>query len=86
MIKDETSTVAVECKSTLSPNLSSGLYSAIENINPKKILVVIPADKGYAFKENIDVVSLAELIEKVPLLLKVLVRGGSASSERGGSS
>ena len=71
VIGDGTSKVAVECKSTLSPTLSSGLYSAIEDIKPKKTLVVIPADKGYAYKENIDVVSLTELIEKVPLLLKV---------------
>jgi len=64
-----TSVVAVECKSTLSPRLSRGNYSAVEDINPSKTFVVIPAEKGYAYKENIDVVSLAELIERIPVLL-----------------
>lgn len=70
VIGDGTSAIAVECKSTLSPHLSRGNYSAIEDINPSKTLVVIPAEKGYSFKDNIDVVSLSELIEKIPGLLK----------------
>lgn len=71
VIEDGSSKVAVECKSTLSPTLSRGNYSAIDDINPVKTLVVIPAEKGYSYKENIEVVSLAELIEKIPALLKL---------------
>lgn len=70
VIEYGTSVIAIECKSTLSPTLSRGNYSAIEDINPSKTLVVIPAEKGYPLKENIDVVSLTELIEKIPALLK----------------
>jgi len=65
-----TSEIAVECKSTLSPNLSRGNYSSIEDINPSKTFVVIPGEKGYPLKENIDVVSLSELIEQIPGSLK----------------
>ena len=65
VIGDGSSRIAIECKSTLSPNLSKGNYSAIEDLAPVKTFVVIPADKGYPYKENIDVVSLAELIGAV---------------------
>lgn len=66
-----TSVIAIECKSTLSPKLSRGNYSAIEDINPSSTLVVIPAENGFPFKKDIDVVSLTELIEKIPVLLKL---------------
>jgi len=71
MIRQGRTAIAIECKATLSPNLSSGNYAAIEDINPSKTFIVIPADKGYPLKENIDVVSLFELIDKIPGLLKV---------------
>jgi len=63
--------IAVECKSTLSPRLSRGNYSAIQEINPRITFVAAPIDKGYPMKENIEVVSLNELIEKIPKVLKV---------------
>ncbi|MFD2532982.1 ATP-binding protein [Gracilimonas halophila] len=71
VISDGTSMIAIECKSTLSPNLSRGNYTAIEDIDPVKTLVVIPAEKGYPYKENIDVVTLSELIKIIPELLKI---------------
>jgi len=70
VISDGTSSIAVECKSTLSPNISKGNYSAIDDIHPSKTFVVIPAQKGYPMKEKIDVVSLSELIEQIPGYLK----------------
>lgn len=71
VISDGTSMIALECKSTLSPTLSKGNYAAIEDITPLKTLIAIPAENGYPYKENIDVVSLSELIDKIPGLLKV---------------
>lgn len=71
VINDGTSKIAVECKSTLSPNLSRGNYAAIEDIQPATTFVVIPGEKGYPLKENIDVVSLSELIEQIPGFLKI---------------
>lgn len=71
LISDGISTIAIECKSTLSPNLSRGNYSAIEDITPAKTFVVIPAENGYPYKENIDVVSLSELIAIIPDLLNL---------------
>ena len=63
--------IAVECKATLSPKLSRGNYSAIDDIRPSKTFVVIPTEKGYAFKPDIEVVSLSELIEKIPAALRM---------------
>lgn len=71
VISDGSSTVAIECKSTFSPRLSRGNYSAIEDISPVKTFIVIPSNKGYPYKENIDVVSLDELIKKIPDVVKL---------------
>lgn len=65
VIKHGKCTVAIECKSTLSPTLTKGNYSALEDIRPTKTFIVIPAKKGYPLKKNIDVVSLAELIDEL---------------------
>lgn len=70
VIGDGSSRIAVECKATLSPNVTRGNYSAIEDISPVKTFVVIPSDSGYSFKENIDVVSLSGLIKAIPGYLK----------------
>lgn len=71
VLSDGTKKVIVECKSTLSPNLSKGNYTAIEDISPLKTYVVTPAQKGYPFKKNIDVVSLVELIHQLPEQLNI---------------
>ena len=70
VIGDGTSRIAVECKSTLSPNLTKGNYSAIKDIQPSGTFVVIPAKKGYPLKKGIDVVSFPEMIELIPDYLK----------------
>jgi len=56
---------AIECKSSYSPSLSKGNYNAIEDIAPKKVFVVSPIEKGWKMKENIELVSLNELEEKI---------------------
>ncbi|MDZ7808043.1 MAG: hypothetical protein U5K71_13140 [Gracilimonas sp.] len=71
VLNDGSDTIVVECKSTLSPSLSKGNHAAIEDIAPLKSFVVIPADQGYPYNKDIDVVSLGELISKLPELLKV---------------
>lgn len=63
--------IAIECKSTQAPKLSRGNYAAIDDIDPVKTFIVIPTDKGYPLKENIEVVSLPELMEWIPEVLKV---------------
>lgn len=62
--------VAVECKATVSPALTSGNYTVLEEINPEKCFVVAPVSSGYPMKENIEVVSLTELIGRVGEILE----------------
>ena len=57
--------IAIECKSGYSPSLSKGNYNAIEDIAPKKVVVVSPIEKGWMMKEGIELVSLNELEEKI---------------------
>jgi predicted AAA+ superfamily ATPase len=59
---------AIDCKASYNPVLTKGTYQAIEDIAPKHTFVVIPADKGWPLKPGIDVVSLEELLEKLPSL------------------
>lgn len=61
----ESKIVAIECKASLSPNLSKSFFSAIDDVKPDKILVAAPVSSGYAMKENIDVVSLQGLISNL---------------------
>jgi predicted AAA+ superfamily ATPase len=61
--------VAVECKASLSPSLSRGTYTAIDDLNPLKTLVVSPVAKGYPMAKDIDIVSLSEMIHQIGFLL-----------------
>ena len=58
---------AIECKASLSPKLSQGNFNSIEDIAPKKTYIVIPTNKNesWLLKENIEVVSLNELVLKI---------------------
>ena len=55
----------IECKASLSPSLTRGSYTAIEDIKASNTFIVAPVQKGYAMNKNIDVVSLGELIERI---------------------
>jgi predicted AAA+ superfamily ATPase len=57
--------LAIECKASLSPSLSRGTYIAIEDVKPVKTLVVSPVEKGYPFAKEINVVTLAGMIENL---------------------
>ena len=59
------SVFALECKNTLSPSLSKGNYSAIDDIQPKHTFVVTPNEKGWSMKQGINVVSIDELISEL---------------------
>lgn len=55
--------LAVECKSSLSPKLSKGNHISFEDINSEKLLLVIPTDKGYQKSEYITVASISEGVD-----------------------
>ena len=76
VVSDGNQTLAVECKATLSPSLSRGTFSAIEDVMPGKTFIACPVDKGYLLKNNIRVVSLIELIDEMH---KVFEQGSGRS-------
>lgn len=70
VIKSGDSVIAVECKATVSPVLNRGNYHAIGDLNPVKIFVAAPVPLGWPMRDNAEVVSLPELIDKLPFYLK----------------
>ncbi|NLE35397.1 MAG: ATP-binding protein [Bacteroidales bacterium] len=60
--------IAIECKATLSPTLTRGNYSAIENIKPDHVFVVAPVNRGWPMAKGVEVVSVNELIERLRVL------------------
>jgi len=65
LIENAGKIIAVECKASVSPALTQGTYSAIEDINPVMTYVVAPIKKGWPMKKRIEVVSMSELIAKL---------------------
>lgn len=65
VMKIHNSVFAIECKASYSPSLSKGNYLAIEDIAPKYTFIVTPSPDGWSMKERMDVVSLAELKNKI---------------------
>lgn len=57
--------LAIECKASLSPSLSRGTYTAIDDLAPVKTLVVTPVVKGYPISKDIEVVSISEMIRQI---------------------
>ena len=61
VVKSGSRVVAVECKCSSAPSVSSGTYAALDDVRPAKAIVVAPVKEGYALNERIDVVGLAEI-------------------------
>lgn len=63
-------TIVVECKASKAPSLTKGNYNAIKDINPLKILVVSPVEKGWPLKKDINIVSVKEALAQIKLSLQ----------------
>lgn len=57
--------VAIECKASTAPNLSDGFWRAIDTLQPQQTYVVCPIEESYAIKENVEIVGLLQLLEKL---------------------
>jgi predicted AAA+ superfamily ATPase len=57
--------IAVECKASLTPVLTRGNYSALEDIQPYTTYVAAPVRESYSLKKGIEVVSISDLIERL---------------------
>lgn len=59
--------IAVECKATVSPKLTTGNYSAINEINPDMTFIVSPVKSSFSLQEGIEIVNIKDLIDKMEL-------------------
>jgi predicted AAA+ superfamily ATPase len=62
-------TVAVECKASVAPKLTSGNYASLKDIKPDICFVAAPVPSGYPKEDGIEVVSLHELVSGISELL-----------------
>jgi hypothetical protein len=69
-MKIKNTILAIECKASYSPVLSRGNYLAFEDVAPKHTFIVTPSTNSWSMKENIDVVSLSELKNKIDQVKK----------------
>lgn len=61
--------IAIECKATKAPALSRGTFSAIDDLKPEYTFIVSPVEEGYPYRKAMDVVSLAELTDRIGKLM-----------------
>ena len=55
--------IAIECKSSSSPNIPAGLHIAIKDLNISKTFVVAPVKREYPIAKNIMVCDIQKCIE-----------------------
>ena len=53
--------IAIECKASVSPSLTRGNWSAIQDIQADQVLVVSPVNQGWDLKDGIKIVALDQL-------------------------
>lgn len=58
-------TIAIECKSGTSPQLTDGFWKAIETLHPDETYVVCPIQDSYPLREHVHVIGLEELVTKL---------------------
>ncbi|MBC8146488.1 MAG: DUF4143 domain-containing protein, partial [Bacteroidetes bacterium] len=56
---------AIECKFSSAPKLTPSFFEGIKELGVKHAFVVAPVDEEYLIKENITVIPLQKLIEKI---------------------
>jgi uncharacterized protein len=57
--------IAVECKATKSPKLTSGFWNAIEDVKPDETWVVAPFTDSYPLKKDVWIMSLPDAMKKL---------------------
>lgn len=65
IVSDGHKSIAVECKASVSPDISSGTYKAINDIDPIHTYVAAPVEESYPMKQKIDVTTISDLIQEI---------------------
>lgn len=62
IVETKQNIIAIECKAGMSPHLSRGTYTSIDDINPTICYVVSPVEKRWQMNNNVEVVNILDLI------------------------
>ena len=65
ILEKGTRKIAIECKASTSPVLTKGFWQALHDLQITEVYVIAPVKTGYPIKDNIWVLPLAELLEKL---------------------
>jgi predicted AAA+ superfamily ATPase len=57
--------IAIEIKRSLAPIPSKGFYTAIHDLNISKAYIVYPGHECYSSSENVEVISVYEILQKL---------------------
>ena len=65
IVEKPNKTIAIECKASTAPQLTSGFWRSIEQIHPDESYVVAPVDTSYELKDHVLVCSLKDLLHEL---------------------
>lgn len=57
--------IGIEVKLSTAPTLTKGNYEAVSDLNLETLFVVIPVEENYFLKQNVQVIGLKMLLEKL---------------------
>ena len=60
--------IAIECKATSAPQLTNVFWDAVHDLNPQHTYVVIPSEDNYLLRENVEVIGLQGILERLEVL------------------
>jgi predicted AAA+ superfamily ATPase len=65
VIQKANTTIAVECKASVAPQVTKGFWRAIAFVKPQKSFIVAPIKEHYPVHENVEVCGLNEVLVKL---------------------
>lgn len=57
--------VAIECKASNDPQPTEGFWKALKTLQPSQAYIVTPSDENYPLRENVEVIGLPKLLERL---------------------
>jgi uncharacterized protein len=61
VVQNGSQTICFEIKSSSAPKVTQGFHNAVEDLKPTATYIVGQVDKRYAFSEQVDVITLADV-------------------------
>jgi uncharacterized protein len=61
VVQNGSKTICFEIKSSSAPKVTQGFHNAMEDLKPTATYIVGQVDKRYAFSEQVEVITLADI-------------------------